>query len=534
MKKQFKDIAVNKLPLAITAIIFLVSISVTVMAFTLPNEIEEQITVLNYEHQGRFDYLVYQEASYLFGDMPLETDEDISQLQINPPSIPQYPAEMIDHFEITFAYRFVPDRPVTRVSEEVEIVASLLKPEGEWEDVILVPLKLRGGDFTVNFSLRKSHLESSEITIEAKVYTTVETDTGPVFESFTQELTIRRNGPYFEVDQELTSSQQVSFGELNYEQIGEFDYSIHLKPDSPFGAITLKPPPVTPPIPPPPPPPPSSKILRPGDTIFFNLFDRMDATFAYNFKTDRPVNQIVADVEINAILENQDIWRKTFVLVPPTEKSGDFTVTFSLDTDDFSQFSDVFTTIEEETGVSVSGNLTIQANVHTVAQTPFGTIDEEFTQTLSTTLGNDILEWEEELVESKAGAIEMSRVIPNPNKGRPIIAGLGILGMMIAVTLYAVWSYRLAKARRVRLPVIDEWATAVRLEKKHQDIIVEVEDLPPDKLGTLIPIDSLGELVKVADALLKPVLHKAEQDIHIYYVIDGLTRYKYVGLEVPE
>ena len=63
---------------------------------------------------------------------------------------------------------------------------------------------------------------------------------------------------------------------------------------------------------------------------------------------------------------------------------------------------------------------------------------------------------------------------------------------------------------------------------------MEVEALPPDKLGTLIPIDSLGELVKVADALLKPVLHKAEQDIHIYYVIDGLTRYKYVGLEVPE
>ena len=522
--------------------LFLILISIVLMAslfgvyqaFTLPAKIEEQIAVLNYEHKGEFDYLVHLNASYLFGNIPLETSEISPK---SPPSNPKYPTEMIGRFNMTFSYWFVPDKPVTKTSGQVEVKAVLDKPAIGREEVILVPTTTRRGDFTAKFSLDENELAlCSRITITAEVYTAVETDTGPIFESFTQSLTMRSKGPLLEVDKGLTSTQRASFGELSYEQIGNFDYSVRLKPDSPFGAITLKPPtsvtPLTLPT------LPSSKTLGPGEPLFSQLIDRMDVTFSYQFESDRPVSQIAEEVEINAVLENPDVWSKTFVLVPPTEKSGDFTVTFHLDSDDFSHFSDVFRTIERETGVSGPHNLTIKADIHTVAQTDFGPIDEEFSQTLSTTLGEDILEWEEELVDSKPGAIEMSRMTPNPNKfvGLSVSAARivfpVITGILLALGIYLLMLYMKFKPEKFS-PIEEE---ALRARKKYKGLITDIKELPEAKAREMIiQLSSLDELIKAADSLLKPVLHKAEKGRHTYCVLDTLTRYEYISeVEPPD
>ena len=72
---------------------------------------------------------------------------------------------------------------------------------------------------------------------------------------------------------------------------------------------------------------------------------------------------------------------------------------------------------------------------------------------------------------------------------------------------------------------------ALRARKKYEGLIVDVKELPEAKgRDVVIPLDSLNELVKAADALLKPVLHKAEPQKHTYYIIDGATRYQYVSL----
>ncbi|MBA7630615.1 hypothetical protein ES703_38138 [subsurface metagenome] len=241
-------------------------------------------------------------------------------------------------------------------------------------------------------------------------------------------------------------------------------------------------------------------------------------------------------MEINAVLENPGVWSKTFVLVPPTEKSGDFTVTFSLDTDDFSHFRDVFRAIERETGVSVPHKLTIKADVHTVAQTDFGLIDKEFSQTLSTTLGGNVLEWKEELAESKPGAIETSGMVPNPDKfvglsvSQARIAFPTVTGVSFALFLYLLMLYM--KFRPAEVPEIEK--EAQRAKKKYKDSIADIKELPEAKADEMvISLSSLNELVKAADALLKPVLHQAEADKHTYCAIDGLTRYQYISESEP-
>ncbi len=49
----------KRLFLILSSIVLLASIFGVVSAFSLPSEIETQIPVLDYEHEGRFDYLVY-------------------------------------------------------------------------------------------------------------------------------------------------------------------------------------------------------------------------------------------------------------------------------------------------------------------------------------------------------------------------------------------------------------------------------------------------------------------------------------------
>ena len=514
------------LSLIIISIVLLASLFGVYKAFTFPTEIEEEITAVNYEHKGEFDYLAHLNASYLFGDIPLETGEAALK---SPPTTPKYPIEMIDGVRITFNYRFVPDTPVIKTSQEVEINAVLDKPDIGREEVNLVPTTTETGDFTVGFSLDPSELaSSSRITITANVYATVETDTDPIFESFTQSLTLQSKGPLVEVDKSLTRTQSASFGDLSYEQIGEFDYFIWLKYDSPFGPIILEPPSVTPLTSP---TLPSSKTLGPEDTLFSSLLDRMDVTFSYHFESDRPVNQVTEEVEINAVLENPDVWSKTFVLVPLTEKTGDFTVPFHLDGDDLRHFSDVFTAIEKETEVSGSRNLTIKADVHAVAQTDFGPIDEEFSHSLTTTLGEDILEWEGELVNSKPGSITMNLMIPNPNKYLGLsVSEIRNLSATVAGVAFILFLYLLVLNVRFK-PVELSWIEreALRARKKYKGLIVDIKKLPKAKAGEMvISLDSLDELVKVADSLLKSVLHKAEPEKHTYCVIDGRTRYQYV------
>ena len=512
----------------IVAIFLIVSLLGTIKAFTLPTKVGEKITVLNYEHRGEFDYVAHVKAAYLYGDISLETSAS-PEVPQNPVSTPKYPIEITDRFNMAFSYKLLPDKPVRGISQQVEVKATLQKPGSSPEEIVLVPTTEQTGDFTARFSVNASQIASSTVTtITAFVYTTIKTDTGPIFESFRQSLNIRSNGPIFEVDKNLTASQKASFGGLNYEQTGSFDYSVLLKPTSPFGAITLK---LPPPPEPPPPPAPSAKTLGPEETIYSKLFDGMDVTFSYVFGADQTVQQITEVVEINAILENPGAWRKTFVLVPPTQKSGDLKVTFPLSTDNFSYFGNVFTAVQRETGASVPNNLTIKADVHTVAQTDSGPIDEVFSQTLSTTLGADTLEWKEEMVKFQLGIIEATRLVPNPDRlvglsvSQSRIVFLTFTVIFLASCMYLLRLYM--KFKPERLSPVDE--KVLRAKKKHKDVIVDVDELPEANAEEIvIQFSSLNDLVKAADALLKPVLHKARLKKHTYCVMDGATRYQYL------
>ena len=499
-------------------------------AYTLPLKIEEDTIALNYEHEGRFDYLVYLKPSYLFGPEPEEPPPPPPPPP--PPSDLKYPTEIIDRFNLTFAYRFVPDKPVTRISEEVEVIATVKRPDEEEEEIILVEKTSERGEFTIDFELDMSDdISGGDITINAYVYTTVTTEAGLIFEAFTQSLGMRSKGPLLEVDGDLSQTEPGYVGELNYEQQGEFDYEVYLKPDSPFGEITLKPPSVPPPAPPTLPAPPPAKTVGPGEVIISKLVDRMDATFDYTFKCDQPLSRLTEEVGIIATLENPEVWSKTFVLVPRTTKSENFSISFPLD---INHFSEMLEAIRSETEVPAeSYNLTIKADVHTIAQTDFGPIDEVFSQTLSTALGAGTLGWKEELAQTQPGSIQKTELVPNPNKylglsvagarnSSAAVAGVFFLFFVFSVVLYV-------RFKPAELPEIER--EALRIRKKYGELMAESTVDMPMKVSRTISLGSMEDLIKVADELGKPVIHKApstSEEPHAYYVFDGATRYQYL------
>jgi len=510
--------------ITVSAVLLLVSLIGVIATSALPTEVKQETTLLNYEHKGSFDYLVHLKPSYLFGPEPEKPPPP--PLLPPQPSNPKYPAEIIDRFLMTFSYRFVPDKPVTRAYETVEVKAIVKSPGVKDQELVLLPKLPEKEAFTTSFLLGMSEVPSgSDVTITAYVYTTVETDTGPIFEAFTQSLAMRSKGSLLEVDEDLSRVESGYTGGLIYEQQGEFDYQVQLRSDSPFGAITLKPP-VTPPPAPSPPPPPPLKTLERGQTVFTKLIDSMDVTFNYSFISDKPVSAVTTDVEITAVLEATNLWSKKFPILFAS-KGGDFSVTFPLD---LVSYLELFEAIRAETGASAESYMvTVTADVHTVADTQFGLINETFSQAMKGTLKGNVLEWDKELAQSKPGSIKTTKVIPNPNSYLGLsVAEARILSAALAGIFFLFLLFQGVMYVRFKPAEVSQAEKAVRQARKKYGAFIVEATIDGEKT---VSVDSMQDLIKVANELGKPIVHQAptaSEEPHAYFVLDGGTRYQYL------
>jgi hypothetical protein len=258
------------------------------------------------------------------------------------------------------------------------------------------------------------------------------------------------------------------------------------------------------------------------------LIEDMNVSFSYHLDSSLPITKPDETVIVQAVLENPEKWVKIFELVPLTGQSGDFTVSFPLD---LAGYSELFNVIQQETGGTAEArSLAITARVHTTADTGYGTIDEYFTQNLSTDLTGDMLIWSDNLTKSQPGAIKTSRVVPRIETllGLPV-SQTRIWLVVVAVIVFLIFgfcAFVYVRSRRAGTAAAEK--ETLRAQKKYRNIIVEIREMPEVKQGeTVILLSSLDDLVRTAESLLKPVLHKAEGRRHFYCVFDAATRYEY-------
>ena len=110
----------------------------------MPEQVEEPVALVNYQHNGQFDYLVHIYPSYLY-DTYAETPEEEGRSY--------YFTSIVDKINIGFNYDLIADGPISELSSDVEIVAIVTGPSGWQKEVLLSSTSGMGSSLTIEFPL---------------------------------------------------------------------------------------------------------------------------------------------------------------------------------------------------------------------------------------------------------------------------------------------------------------------------------------------------------------------------------------------
>jgi len=497
--------------LVISSVLLILLLFGVYQVFSRPTVTEEPL-VIDYQHVGKFDYTAYSKPSYVYGT---------SQAML---SSTKYPINLIENISMTYDYHS--DETVLR---EVEVNA-VIERTGIWEKTIpLVPKETQTGDFTLSFTLDLTYFRGLAQTIDEEIgvrstsvydvtiiASVTEADDVLTYQNINQTLLLGLTESFVDIDGDLVHRYGSSYG--------KYDYTVQLKPNTLYDSTTLKPPTVSEDS--------VTKTLGPEDTVFLKLLDGIVFSFSHWLQADVPITLLEEEIEIAATIEIPGIWSKVVVLVPATEISGSADITFPVD---LTQLTEILDTVQWETGISASArNLTIGATVRTLAQTDFGLIDDEYTQSLTTDLAGSILNWSSSLENTEPRSFETTQTIERQEKYMwLLVTQARILLSSLAGITCVVFVFCLVMCFRTGSELsADVERLAGRVTKKYGNIIVDIKDIslviPTENI---VVVDSLDNLIKVAQGLLKPVLHKVEKGKHTYYVLDAATCYEYVIIE---
>ena len=440
------------------------------------------------------------DPSYYYG-----TYQDIA-------SSPSIPVQYINSITMNYQYSS------SNAQVQVEVDAVIQNANIWQKTVSIVPQESEPGDFNINFpvdinslqttigDIQKSlGLSAAEISPYINIVATV-SDGNSVF---THTLTLTMSQTFLVIGNNLVQTQEDS--------VGVFSYIVALATNPLFGS-TISSPPLTGNTAP--------VILGPTDTIFTQLINSMDFTYIYGVTSDHTM-QPLETVTVDAILENPGVWSQTFVLVPVTQENGNFTLNFPVD---LTQYTNLVNNIQKETGVSTqsSYNLTIEANVQLTGQTSIGPVDQTFSDSIVTALGSGALTWTGKLQQSDKGTITTTTYVQTPakiigmqvNSFRVISMVILVIGLVLLAFLFFI------SAKKVDETDISK-QIALETERKYKNLIITVNNLPELGLGeTILTVDSLDELIKVAQALMKPINHFVNERTDIYWITDARTRYE--------
>lgn len=495
-------------------VILACSLIATTIGQLSPIEKTRQVTLANYSHKGEFNYTAYSTSGLYSG----ESDQ-------SPPAIF---TRLVENLEILFAYSGPQSGPV-------KMSVILEDASGNWQKeipvqvivgpVISFPLNLDdmlelGNNINVQLGGRSTNYL---LRIVAEVQTGGEPFTATL-EGTLDAFALKWNEAGFDKIERGypggNDSRQAAFG-----------YRVKLIENELFGSISLESKPDL----------PRTFAVSPGVTLVTNLVSSVDIDFSYQFSSDARINSLTEEVKVEMVVEEPGRWRKSYTLVPLTRKQDKININIPLD---IGKLVEMAASINKGLpGKGVTEQLiTITAEVHTIAQTNSGTIDEVFTHQLTGKIGGLI----ELQAADKAGTNllaltktgKITTTITEPNlfmkmlsiqrlRTYSLIALVASLLIFCGLAVLYWW-------RRPKLSFLEQ--ELKRNRNKYGELISEVSAFPAIREGEVtISASSLAALANISNNSLKAILLKVEPDKHSYYVIDGLVRYEYVSkIDVPD
>lgn len=520
--KGFRLTARNIISLVITGILLIVAIVVTVLGFNTPEMIEKTTTLVSYSLQGNF-------SEQAFGYQETDTCPTCQDDLIYFPAV-------ISSTTGTYTHEFISDEAVSDVKTTIQISAILTRT-GYWSKTFVIVPSQEMTQKTISFPLdTDSYLETAvtiseelglskpssiDITLLATTHTEATIAGAVIKEDMTQTCELTLSSTILNWSKPLDLTRKGYQANKAYEQRGNFGYTITLLPNSLYEVETLQAPSV---------PVPVLRQLNPAYNFQPDGIDRMNIIFTYNVVADNPFTDVSNTVDATAILSNPDGDQVVFPLLTSKEFSGDSTVNLPIDV---TLLYDIIKDMENTTAndFDIAYSLVVKVNVHTTATLP-GAVDETISAILPITLSADNLSIGDVSGNTKTGTITSTTQVENKNRSTMLLTALSLWGLTILAGLWVI--YQFLESQRARSVIHELWEDTRETANKHRDIFVDVAELPPPAVTDKVAqIDSLPEMVKLSDSLLKPVLHQKEGDKHTYCVIDGATRYVFIIIEPP-
>ena len=294
---------------------------------------------------------------------------------------------------------------------------------------------------------------------------------------------------------------------------GEWDYTVFVKPNSVY----------------------ESRELGPGLTYYENLVEGIEARFSYNLVTDAAA-RIEGSYEVWEELKVRDDMSERKLLISRVpfvvEQGAAYAVDFTLPVDR-AAYRNRIAQVASETGISSGGSPAVTFTAYVESSVTNGAdstrkVRKVMEPTLIIPLnGGETFTITGDRSLNENGVIRRDETVLRPNvRVRRLYS---VIAMGVAAILPGV--FFLATANR---PPQDDAATreANRLRRKHRKLIAhaspeEGSELPGEQR---LPLAAMQDLVRVSGELLKPIVYaapRATRAEHVFFVIDGATRYEY-------
>ena len=301
-----------------------------------------------------------------------------------------------------------------------------------------------------------------------------------------------------------------------YQHTGTYDYTAKLKPNTLYSQPTLK----------------------PGEgTLYTKIIDHINITFTYTFTCSHPTNITSIKYQTKTELESPENWIKDFTTaemvetfqIANTVNSAKQTASTTLLLN-VTQIDELVKAVDGQIGTSTSQyNLAIIPEIHvaaeiTVAEADVHTIYETFNSSLTIEFRKETPNYisMESLEHTRPGVItETHRVLLQwvINQRLTSYVATTVTIPLLAVT---AWFYIKTKPTKPAKEPIE------KIIAPYKEIIAETTQKPPETTRTIIMV-SLEDLAKIAESMVKPILHKkGPKTTHTFYILDNNIKYEYV------
>ncbi|MEM4576256.1 MAG: DUF5305 family protein [Candidatus Nezhaarchaeales archaeon] len=273
-------------------------------------------------------------------------------------------------------------------------------------------------------------------------------------------------------------------------------------------------------------------VLRPDEGILYtSLTNRINVTFTYVFASNPSPEKLNVTMEsVAAKIESPGRWVKYLQeteLVELLNFRGSLNFTLEINCP---AIRNIAHAIDKELGMySSSYSIYVMPNINIEAVLAGREVGEKFTPQLTVVFKS---------TTDKGSYISLEGLNQTENKeiretievGYPdvelqkdasyAVTAVMISGLVVSTALYFKGSRKAKKES-------SEIAKTEKVAEEYKDLIIEATRLPPET-WTTIDVKSLGDLVKIAEVLTKPILKAEDGECLVYYIMDGEVKYQYM------